>query len=57
LVVVGERLVVGCSPPGVSDAVLLVVVALVGFDDDEVDDDEVVAPVFKGQPGPPQLKD
>jgi len=35
VVVVCERLAVGCCPP--SDAVFLVPVALVGFDGDEVD--------------------
>ena len=39
VVVVCERLVLDCCPPDVSDAVLLVLVALVGFDDDEVDDE------------------
>jgi len=38
-VVVCERLILDCCPPDVTDAVLLVLVALVGFDDDEVDDE------------------
>jgi len=37
VVVVCERLVLDWCPLGASDAVLLVLVALVGFDDDEVD--------------------
>src|SRR5215813_1248174 len=41
VVVVGERLVLDCCPLGVTDAVFLVVVALVGFDGDEVDFDDV----------------
>jgi hypothetical protein len=39
VVVVCERLVLDCCPLGVSDAELLVLVVLVGFDDDEVDDE------------------
>jgi hypothetical protein len=54
-VVVDERVVVVCERLvlGASDAVLLVLVVVAGFDGDDVDGDEVdgddvVAPVFKG---------